>query len=119
MPLWYAPHAARNKAAGLKVIEAEANAEYLSKNLTDSFQSLLLELTKNKSNVDFYEKQVLEEADLMISQATQSYKSGAIDYLDYIQNLNRAVSIRQNYLDALNAYNQTVITIEFITGKTN
>ncbi len=119
VPLWYAPYAARNKAAGLKVKEAEANAEYLSKNLTDSFQSLLLELTKNKSNVDFYEKQVLEEADLMISQATQSYKSGAIDYLDYIQNLNRAVSIRQNYLDALNAYNQTVITIEFITGKTN
>ena len=40
-----------------------------------------------------------------------------MDYLDYVLNLNRALDIKQNYLDALNNYNQTIINIEFITGK--
>jgi cobalt-zinc-cadmium resistance protein CzcA len=41
-----------------------------------------------------------------------------MDYLDYVLSLDRALSIRQNYLDALNSYNQTIIEIEFLTGKT-
>jgi cobalt-zinc-cadmium resistance protein CzcA len=40
-----------------------------------------------------------------------------MDYLDYILSLNRSLAIRQNYLDALNSYNQTIINIEYITGK--
>ena len=58
------------------------------------------------------------EADMIIEQSTRSYKAGALDYLDYILSLNRALSIKQNYLDALNGYNQTIISIDFITGKT-
>ena len=37
--------------------------------------------------------------------------------MDYIQSLSRALAIKQNYLDALNNYNQTVVEIEQITGK--
>jgi cobalt-zinc-cadmium resistance protein CzcA len=40
-----------------------------------------------------------------------------MDYLDYVLSLNRALSIRQNYLDALNNYNQTIVQLEYITGK--
>ena len=77
----------------------------------------MLEFSKNSNSVDYYEKQAIPEADLIIEQATRSYKAGAMDYLDYILSLNRALSIKQNYLDAQNNYNQTVISIDFITGK--
>ena len=40
-----------------------------------------------------------------------------MDYLDYILNLNRALEIKQNYLDALNNYNQTLLNIEFLPVK--
>jgi cobalt-zinc-cadmium resistance protein CzcA len=55
---------------------------------------------------------------LIIEQSERAYKAGAMDYLDYVLNLNRALAIKQNYLEALNLHNQTVINIEFITGKT-
>ena len=42
---------------------------------------------------------------------------GAMDYLDYILNLNRALSIKQSYLETLNYYNQTIVSIESMTGK--
>jgi cobalt-zinc-cadmium resistance protein CzcA len=117
VPLWFAPYSAKAKAAKFKEKVAQTNAEYYSKSLSGSYRSLMLEFSKNSNSVDYYEKQAIPEADLIIEQATRSYKAGAIDYLDYILSLNRALSIKQSYLDAQNNYNQTIISIDFITGK--
>jgi len=117
VPLWFAPYSAKAKAAKLKEKIAKTDAENFSKSLSGSYRSLMLEFSKNSNSVDYYEKQAIPEADLIIEQATRSYKAGAMDYLDYILSLNRALSIKQSYLDAQNNYNQTVISIDFITGK--
>ena len=119
VPLWFAPYAAKTKAAGIKAKAAQTDAENFSKSLLGSYRSLMLELSKNTNSVDYYEKQAVPEADIIINQATRSYKAGAMDYIEYILTLTRALSIKQNYLDALNNYNQTIISIEFITGKIN
>jgi len=87
------------------------------KSLSGSYNSLLGEYSKFSNSIDYYEKQAVPEADLIIDQATRSYKAGAMDYLDYILNLSNALGIKQNYLDALNNYNQPIISIDFITGK--
>ena len=117
IPLWFAPFTAKTKAAKLKEQVASTNAEYYSKSLSGNYQSLLAENGKYNNSVVYYEKQAIPEANLIIDQATRSYKAGALDYLDYILTLNRALGIKQNYLDALNNYNQTIISIDFITGK--
>jgi cobalt-zinc-cadmium resistance protein CzcA len=117
IPLWFAPYSAKTKAAKFKEKVAQANAEYYSKSLSGNYRSLMLEFSKNSNSVEYYEKQAIPEADLIIEQATRSYKAGAMDYLDYILSLNRALSIKQSYLDAQNNYNQTIISIDFITGK--
>ncbi len=117
IPLWFVPNSSRTKAARIKEEVAQTNAEYYSKSLSGSYHSLLGEYQKYSNSLDYYEKQAVPEADLIIDQATRSYKAGAMDYLDYILNLNRALGIRQNYLDALNNYNQILISIDFITGK--
>jgi cobalt-zinc-cadmium resistance protein CzcA len=117
VPLWFVPHTSRIKAASLKEQAAQMDAENYSKSLAGSYRSLLGEYAKFSNSVDYYEKQAVPEANIIIDQATRSYKAGAMDYLDYILNLNRALSIRQNYLEALNNYNQTIISIDFITGK--
>jgi cobalt-zinc-cadmium resistance protein CzcA len=74
-------------------------------------------LRKYSLSVDYYENQAVPEAKIIIEQATLSYKAGAMDYLDFVQTLNRAMQIRQNYLDALNNCNQTIVSLEYITGK--
>jgi len=117
VPLWFTPYTSRAKAAKISENIARTNAENYNKSLTGSYQSLLDEYNKYTSSVDYYEKQAVPEADLIIDQATRSYKAGALDYLDYVLTLNRALAIRQNYLESLNSYNQTIISIEYITGK--
>ena len=118
VPIWFVPYSAKAKAAKLKEKIAQTDAESYSKSLSGNYRSLMLEFSKNSNSVDYYEKQAIPEADLIIEQATRSYRGGAMDYSDYILSLNRALSIKQNYLDALNSYNQTIISIDFVTGKT-
>jgi len=118
IPLWIVPYTSKNKAARINENLAKSEAEYYSKSLSGTYKSLLDEYRKYSSSVEFYEKQALPEADLIIKQSTLSYKAGAMDYLEYILGLTRALNIKQEYLDALNNLNQTIINIEYITGKT-
>jgi cobalt-zinc-cadmium resistance protein CzcA len=117
IPLWFTPFSAKVKAARIKEQVVKTNAEHYSKSALSNYRSLVNELYKYNRSVDFYEKQALPEADAIIRQTIISYKSGAMDYLDYIQSLNRALSIKQNYLETLNNYNQTIISIESVTGQ--
>ena len=117
LPLWYKPYAAKAKAAGIRQEIARIDADNYSRTLASEYASLLDEYTKFKRSVDFYETQAIPEADYIIEQSGRSYKAGAMDYLDYVLNLNRAIDIRQNYLNALNNCMKTLISIEYISGK--
>ena len=117
IPLWFAPFSSKSRAAALKEDAAKTNALYYSKSVSGNYKSLLGELNKYQKSIAYYEKQAIPEANMIIEQSTRSYKAGAMDYLDYILSLSRALTIKQNYIEALNNYNQTVINIDFITGK--
>jgi len=117
VPLWFPPYTSRAKAAKVTEEIAQTNAENYTRSVYGSYQSLLDEYNKYISTVDFYENQAVPEADMIIEQATLSYKAGALDYLDYVLTLDRALAIKQNYLEAVNSYNQTIVSIEYITGK--
>jgi cobalt-zinc-cadmium resistance protein CzcA len=117
IPLWFPPYASRAKAAKINETIARNDAEYFNRSIDGNFRTLLDEFNKYSATVDYYEMQAVPEADIIIDQATTSYKAGALDYLEYVLTLNRALAIRQNYLDALNNFNQTIISIDNITGK--
>jgi heavy metal efflux system protein len=117
IPLWFSPYASKSKAAKINESIACNEAELYQRSLLESYRSKLDELSKYDTSVEFYEQQALPEAEMLIDQATKSYKAGAMDYLDYVLALSRGLSIKQNYLDALINHNQTIISLEFITGK--
>ncbi len=108
---------ARIKAAGLQEKVAINRAGNFSRELSGKYRGLLEESARYNHSIEYYEKEAIPQAELIIEQATLSYKAGAMDYLDYILNLSQALEIKQNYLKALNNYNQTIINIEFISGK--
>ncbi len=118
VPLWFVPYSSKTKAARLNEDISRNNAEYFAQWLSGRLAELLGEYSKYSGNLDYYENQAVPEANLIVEQSTKSYKAGALDYLEYVINLNRALVIRQNYLNAINNFNQTIISIEFITGKT-
>ena len=89
VPLWVAPHVARIKAAGISEAVARTNSEQFSKALSSSYDELMQEYAKFKGSVDYYEQQAVPEALMIVNQSTLNYKSGSLNYLDYVLSLGR------------------------------
>ncbi|NWJ52114.1 MAG: CusA/CzcA family heavy metal efflux RND transporter [Bacteroidetes bacterium] len=119
IPVWFGPQAARIKAAGLNKLKTQTDAAATRQELINQLERAKGEYLKDESSLNYYEQSANPQALLIINQATASYKSGALDYSDYIQSLNRAIQIKANYLEVLHHYNQSIIAIETILGKNN
>ncbi|WP_323789573.1 CusA/CzcA family heavy metal efflux RND transporter [Psychroserpens sp.] len=85
--------------------QIELNAEY---------QSLLAKLQQYEEAIQYYETQGNSLSQEIIKTANRTFKEGEIDFFQYIQSLETAKDIQLNYLDQLNQYNQTVITINYL-----
>ncbi|MEP0985679.1 CusA/CzcA family heavy metal efflux RND transporter [Ekhidna sp.] len=100
----------------LKKQENEALFQSVNNELEGRLQSLLQQYYKFQNSLSYYETNALPQAELILNQAQKGFQSGDIGYVEYTQGLNRSLSVRFNYLDILNQYNQTIIQIEFISG---
>ncbi len=117
LPLWFVPQAAKVKAAGINRELVQSNYEQYQVTIQMCYRQAVHDFLKNRNTIAYYESSALPNAALLIKQADAAFKSGEIAYVEYLQALRNALSIRENYLLALNQYNQSVITLEYLTGK--
>ena len=112
IPLWAKPHTAKITAAKIYKQETEAQLEVIENQTKSKLQSLFTELQKNLKNIEYYRKSGLPQSDVLFKTAQRGFEEGEIGYIEYVQGLNRALTIQVTYLDFLNQYNQTLINIE-------
>lgn len=117
IPLWFVPQAAKIKAAGIHQQIAQSNYDQYQVNMQGQYKQAVQEYLKEKTTIDYYEKSALPNANLIIRQADNGFKSGEIGYVEYLQALKTALSIKSDYLQSLNRYNQSIIALEFLIGK--
>ncbi len=118
IPLLFGSQAAKIKASRINEQIAQSNLEYYHSVVNGELQTLLQQYLQFKTNIDYYENTALPQADLIIKQSGKSYMAGDIDYFEYSLNLDKALEIKSNYLLTLNDYNQSIIAIDKIVGKT-
>ena len=117
IPLFFGAQKAEIRKATLKGKIAESDAIYTHQILEGAYKKQLLEIEKFRGSVNYYKNIAIPQADLIIDNATKSFKGGAIDYIEYFQNLNQALVIKQNYLETLNSYNQSLIQFDYLIGR--
>ncbi len=113
-PLWPKPQLNRIEAARLETEAARnmlLNTEY---ELQASVKTALQQALKLQASLAYYETTALPQAQLIITQATKAYRAGEVNYQDYLLSLNRALSIRTNYLEVLYNYDRAVIELHYI-----
>lgn len=86
-------------------------------NLDNQKNRAMTQLEKEQIMLDFYEKSGLKQAESIISASTLSYRSGEISFAELSQFIAQAISIKQNYLDALNFYNQSMIEYQYLANQ--
>ncbi|MCM4171003.1 CusA/CzcA family heavy metal efflux RND transporter [Arenibacter sp. TNZ] len=114
IPLFFSGNATKIKAAKIAKDVSQAEAQDYRIQLRSKYESLMGQLKKYQEVLSYYETEGQGLSDEIIKTATLSYQSGEIDFFQYIQSMENGFNITLSYLENLNAYNQTVIAINFI-----
>ncbi len=83
--------------------------EYDKQVMTNRQFQMQQEAERNMSTLFFYEATGLKQAEEIIKAASLAYRAGEISFSELSQFLTQAIEIQKNYLESLNAYNQSVI----------
>ena len=117
IPLFFWTQQGRVQAA--KLDNQISQAQFQNKLLATStlFQTKLKEVDKLLLEVEWHETQGLKTADELLRFAEIGYRSGEINYVEYLTTTHQAINIKREFLEAMNNYNQAVIYLQYLTGS--
>ncbi len=114
IPILFGGQRSKIKAAKIaQEVVFEQKQDYQAR-LHAEHQSLLAKLQQYDEAINYYETLGKSLSEEIIKTANRTFKEGEIDFFQYIQSLETAKDIQLNYLEQLNQYNQTVITINHL-----
>lgn len=70
-----------------------------------------------EQNLNYYRQTALPNAEAIIANASKAYRSGEIEYVEYLQALQTGLGIQKSYIEAVNNLNQTLLRIGYLVGK--
>ncbi len=117
IPIFGKYYKSRIEAAKLEKEMTSLDADYKSKLLESELNQAIQSFDKQKLTVAYFEDNALSTANLLLRNAQIAFKEGDINYVEYVQAISLASTIRIGYLDAIHQYNQAAITIEWLAGK--
>ncbi|TXD52175.1 CusA/CzcA family heavy metal efflux RND transporter [Polaribacter sp. IC063] len=114
IPLLFSGNSAKIKASKIAkniVVEQEQNYKVM---LKAKYNELLAVLKQHKEAINYYDQEGENLKNEIIKTANRTFKEGEIDFFQYIQSIETTKEIELSYLDNLNAYNQTIISINHL-----
>jgi cobalt-zinc-cadmium resistance protein CzcA len=117
IPVWIGPHYAKVKAARINEERTETAVAYQTTQLAGQWEQAVESYLKNKNSYDYYRTSALENADLILKHSELAFRNGEIDYIGNLLSVRNAIQIRERYLLSLNNLNQSIITLEFLSGN--
>ena len=115
IPLSFSGNASKIKSSKIaQEIVVEQEQDFTVK-LKAEQKALLAKLQQYEEAINYYETQGETLSEEIIKTAERTFKEGEIDFFQYLQSIETAKEIELTYLDNLNKYNQTVITINYLT----
>jgi cobalt-zinc-cadmium resistance protein CzcA len=117
IPIFSKGQKARVAASEKQVQVFESQKDQNLDQLSREYTSYLAQLNKYVNSLTYFQETALPQAIWLESTALKSYKAGEIEYVEMLQNAQQAWQIREQYLQEVLAYNQTVIQIETILGN--
>ncbi|WP_314033486.1 CusA/CzcA family heavy metal efflux RND transporter [Xanthocytophaga flava] len=109
IPLFFGAQSAKINAAKVEWEIAQKRSDYRLSQLQTEWQTAYEQVQKYANSLEYYQQQALENATTIITTADTQFIGGEIDYLQWVILVDQAIGIKNEYLDILNSYNQSVI----------
>ena len=114
VPLFFGGKASKIKASKIAQEIVEIEKQDYSIQLNAKYQILLIKLKQQDETINYYETQGKNLSEEILKTAERTFIEGEIDFFQYIQSIETATDIELTYLNTINAYNQTVIAINYL-----
>ena len=75
---------------------------------------LLAAYQSNLEIVSYYQTTGLKNADTILKTAQLQFVNGEINYLDFVMLVNQAISVQNNYADAVWTLNESIVKINYL-----
>jgi len=119
IPLFFGEQAAKTRAARRELEMIKTQREDAMQELAGEYRIALNEYAKAKTTLNYYLSEGNRQAAEISRMSQLAYEKGEIGYIEYIQNLKTAFDVARQSADAINAYNQAVILLQYLRGYTN
>jgi outer membrane protein, heavy metal efflux system len=117
IPLWAGQYKSRIAAAQTGVEVAKQRTEAQKLNLATDLQAAFDELEHFSTTLTYFQTTALRQADELITTSRRFFENGQTDYVSYLRTTNDAYNIKLRYLETLRSYHQTILNINYLTGK--
>ncbi len=117
VPLFWGSQKAKVKAARRDVELVEISRRQAEQRMNKEYHDGLNELFRAQKVLDYYIALGNGQAERMSRLSQASYENGEIGYVEYIQNQQTVLDVQLRYADAVNDYNQAIITLNYIKGN--
>ncbi|MEZ4854136.1 CusA/CzcA family heavy metal efflux RND transporter [Flavobacterium sp.] len=114
IPIVFSGTAKKVKIAQLEVQKSEAEQQNAQQKITHFIQQKNQELESYTKAIQYYETSGKNLSKEILKVAEMSYKHGEIDFFQYVQSLENAISIEVDYLDNLIQYNQLLLQKNYL-----
>lgn len=111
IPIFNKANKARIAAGKVNADAVKSEYDALLKQQQALLQSLLIKKQKNENTLQYYTQKALPQAKLITDNVNLQLANGAINYLEWIMLTNQTVSIRSEYINAINEWNTTAIEL--------
>jgi len=112
IPVFFTSQSERKRAAKAEYESYVELSEATKIEVKTNIENADKEVKKYQESLEYYEKDGLKNAQAIIEASSSQLQNGDIDYLQWVLVVNQAITIKSEYLDALNAYNKAVVTFQ-------
>ncbi len=113
VPLFFGTQKNKIKQARLQVQNVSQKIDYEQDKFKVKRIQLFNNINKYKARIESYKKKDRILAEQLLDMAQKSYRSGEIDFYQYLQSVQTAVDIELKFYDDLLAYNKAVILYRY------
>ncbi|HEY0271780.1 MAG TPA: TolC family protein, partial [Chitinophaga sp.] len=117
VPLFYGAGKARIRSEQIGLQVAAQRLAYTEQTLQNQYQQAFQDYLKYKASIDYYRSEGLAQLNEQLRVSQAAFSLGEIGYIEFFQNITLATQSKLQYLSTVNAYNQTIIQLNYLKAE--
>ncbi len=113
IPLFFSGNIAKKKTAKLDLLSWEDERSNKEIKMERFYMQKQAELDQHKEMIRYYNENGKNLSQEILKTAEMSYKNGEIDFFQYIQSMENAITIELDYLESVLSYNKSYLELYY------